>query len=643
MLSAIVLFILLASANAVGNATQCPGGCNCGVTYSDRQLTVSIDCSHGRPFVDEEQLPQQLDSYLSTDHFVEHLTSLSITNTPLTRVPASVCKLFNLTSLNLDRNRLTELPDNCFTKLTKLVTLSAAHNAITGLQNGLFDGLQSLVNLDLPVNQIAYIGLRVFSNSSDLISLRSVDLSHNRLTSLEPWPFYRLILGNETYPVTIKLQYNWISNFTNKLNFHYRCGMKRLYGYLHLDHNRITHIMDIFNAWNLGDPELALLCMANYKTLLVLPQMKVSLAGDTNACDCKDFPIYKVIRINPHSSMLNGVRCRADKFDTAIGISMQVARIPLNEFVCHLSNRCPFSCRCAYRPANATLHVNCSAANLSSLPLDLPPLPKSYAKYKLDFSNNKLLRRLEHRAYFVNTSILDVSNCGFSEISMKVLQKVTHFSSVNVRGNMLESFPREADTVNISARLLIGNNPWMCSCDNSWMIGWLQSLSHQISDPGDIVCRSPSRMYGRNVLKSTVEYFCVDPVKHALTITLSAVSSVAAVILLLVVTGILIYKLRVKVYRRWNFHPFDRDECVGEDMDCDVFLCCSSLDDDPHGRHIVRQTEANGYRVCYHERDFMPGQPILDNIAQAIQRSKRIVCLLSTNFVRRYRVIVIEN
>ena len=142
-------------------------------------------------------------------------------------------------------------------------------------------------------------------------------------------------------------------------------------------------------------------------------------------------------------------------------------------------------------------------------------------------------------------------------------------------------------------------------------------------------------MYGRNVLKSTEEDFCVDPVKHTLTITLSAVSSVAAVILILTITGILIYILRLRVFRRWKFHPFDRDECVGEDMDYDVFLCCSSLDDDPHGSRILREMESNGYRVCYHERDFLPGQLITDNMGHGVEHSKRTVCLISNNFLRR--------
>ena len=638
MLSVLVLLTLVSHVDAADNihVTLSPS-CSCQVTSDYRQLTV--DCGYLHPDVDEEQLSHQLDSMLSADHFVEHLTSLSITDTPLTRVPASVCKLLNLTSLNLDRNKLNELPDNCFNKLTKLVTLRAKRNVITRLQDGLFDGLQSLVNLILMRNQIAFIGLRVFSNSSYLTSLRLLDLGFNRLTSLEPWWYYRCIQGNKKSPVRVLLYDNFISNFTNKLNFSYRCGIKRPYGYLNLSWNRITHISYIFNGWNIGGATIytALMCLINLRG--THPLMRFSFAAETYACDCKDFLFYKAVSVISHSSMLNGVFCNDLSINPDIGQRRQVTTIPLNEFICEQPDRCPSSCRCVYRPANATLHVYCSAANLSSIPLDLPPLPKSYAKYKLDLFNNKLFRHLEHHPYFVNTSILDVSNCGLSEITVEELNDVTRFNLVNFRGNMLESFPRQADTVNISARLRIGNNPWRCACDNSWMIGWLQSLSHQILDTGDIICRSPSRMYGRNVLKSTVKDFCTDLVKHNWTITLSFV---AAVILFLVITGIVAYKLRVKFFRRWKFHPFDRDECVGEDMDYDVFLCCSSLDDDPHGSRILGEMEANGYRVCYHERDFLPGQLISDNIGHGIERSKRTVCLISNNFLQRYCLILIQ-
>ena len=486
MWSVLTLLVLAEQMDVVnGKIAPCPTGCNCQSTSSNTLLYV--DCSQAPPDLDEKQLYHQLDSMLSADNFVEHLTSLSITNTPLTRVPASVCKLLNLTSLNLNNNKLTELPDNCFTKLTKLLTLSIKSNAIVRLQDGLFDGMQSLLSLCLSNNQISVIGLHVFTNSSDLISLRLVDLSHNRLTSLEPWWYYRLILGNKTSEVTVSLNHNLITNFTNKMKFHFRCGMRLVYGRLDIAMNRISHIMDMFNGWNIGRNSflITLYCLKNIENSH--PHLHFNFTGNAYDCDCTDYPLYKLIHFQSRGTMLEGVLCNNSNFRNYLGQQREVITVPLNEFICEQPDGCPSSCRCVYRPANITLHVYCSAADLSSLPLDLPPLTKSYAKYKLDFSNNKLLRRLEHRPYFANTTILDVSNCSLTEFNVDVLKDVSRFSLINLRGNMLQSFPRQTDKVNISAKLLIGDNPWTCSCDNSWMIGWLQSLYDQISDPGNIV------------------------------------------------------------------------------------------------------------------------------------------------------------
>ena len=215
------------------------------------------------------------------------------------------------------------------------------------------------------------------------------------------------------------------------------------------------------------------------------------------------------------------------------------------------------------------------------------------------------------------------------------MKDASRFSVANFRINMLQSFPRDVKSSNISAQLSLGLNPWKCSCDNSWMIEWLQSLSHQISDPADITCNSPARLEGRHVLRSSETDFCVDLIKHTLKITLSVVAPIFAIVVILVITGIVFYKLREKCYKKFKFHPFDRDECIGEDMDYDVFLCCSWEDHDAHGRHIVDLIESNGYRVCYHVRDFRPGSLIMDNIGRSIERSKRTVCLISNNFLQR--------
>jgi len=68
-------------------------------------------------------------------------------------------------------------------------------------------------------------------------------------------------------------------------------------------------------------------------------------------------------------------------------------------------------------------------------------------------------------------------------------------------------------------------------------------------------------------------------------------------------------------------------------MDYDVFLSCSS-DDDLEGHRILEALEADGYHVCYHYRDFRHGS-ISDNTEAFVTRSKRTVCLLTENFIRR--------
>jgi len=614
----------LAFADKTNYTAECPTDCHC---ESDGNYSLSVDCIRSSSDIDGERRYRQLDSLLSRDHFRERLTSLSVTDTNQARVPASVCRMRRLTTLRLERNRITQLPDNCFTKLTNLVTLMLQNNSITRLQDGLFDGLCSLVHLDLSYNQIASIGLRLFSNASDLTSLHGLNLSYNKLTSLEPWWYYRCIGLQASLETIINLGYNLISKFTNEMNFNYRCGMKPPFGNVVLRFNRITHIMDMFKGWNIEDL-LTGLCLFVRRH----GHIKFYLDGNTNACDCVDFPIHKVINMAPRVTFTKGVYCSKEKFHTNTGQPLLATTIPLSEFVCELSDHCPSSCQCVYRPANATLHVYCSSANISSLPLHLPPLPKSYVKYKLDFSSNKLLRRLEHRPYFVNTSILDVSNCRLTKINVEDLKDLAHLQVVNFRGNMLQSFQREANGVNISARLYLGINPWVCSCENSWIIKWLQSLSHQISDPGDITCMSPARIHGKNILTATDEDFCVDPVLRVLKISLPSVLCPVTVFLVIVFA---VYRLRVRLYRRWRFHPFDRDECVGEDMDYDVFLCCSSADHREHGLRILEVIEAYGYRVCFHERDFLPGQLITDNVGQSIERSKRTVCVVTNNFLQR--------
>ena len=605
---------------------HCPTYCRCNSNWNATGLYKYVDC-HGRPDVDPDQLSKQIDLMLF--NVSGSLVELSIANSPMTHVPLSVCRLTTLTQLNLDNNRLTRLPDNCLANLSNLVRFTATDNAIETLQDGVFDGMKKLEFLDLERNRIRSIGLSVFATSSKLSSLFTIILSENNLTSLEPWIYDRGLVGSFERKVRIDLSHNKISKFTNEMGLTDVCRNEKPYAYVNLHNNGLKHVMNILNGWRVDFTQL-LRCynLGKHGANLVLAY------GESKICDCHDYHYYETVTMmNKKYDFRLGSSCNLTDPLTKTSRIVNGLYTDLSLFVCELTERCPARCLCVYRPANNTLHIYCSNRNLTVLPLELPELPGDLTKYKLDFSNNKLLHRLESRDYFVNTSILDVSNCSVDDV--RNWEEIVNIPVISFFGNKLTSLSPSLRSTHITAgKLNLADNPWDCSCDNKWMSDVFVSIADRLTQK--VLCHSPPRLRGRNIIQASDE-FCVDPAREADSQTIITVmSSVAGVTVFLLSVGVIVYRLRVKLYTRFKLHPFDRDECLGEDMNYDVFLSCSSDDNLPHGNRIREHLEQRGYRACYPPRDFIAGDTIYDNIYNSVVRSKRTVCLLTENFRQRF-------
>ncbi|KAK1888051.1 Toll-like receptor 2 type-1 [Dissostichus eleginoides] len=64
-----------------------------------------------------------------------------------------------------------------------------------------------------------------------------------------------------------------------------------------------------------------------------------------------------------------------------------------------------------------------------------------------------------------------------------------------------------------------------------------------------------------------------------------------------------------------------------------VFISYSS--NDHQWTHcLIDQLEACGLQVCYHDRDFLPGRTVLENMSDCIQESQKVLLVLSPEFVR---------
>nr|KAG5685369.1 hypothetical protein BaRGS_013835 [Batillaria attramentaria] len=54
------------------------------------------------------------------------------------------------------------------------------------------------------------------------------------------------------------------------------------------------------------------------------------------------------------------------------------------------------------------------------------------------------------------------------------------------------------------------------------------------------------------------------------------------------------------------------------------------------GNLIPRLEVDLGLELCVHQRDFIPGQNIVDNIVHCVQNSKKVMMLFSTNFAKSH-------
>ena len=357
-------FVMLLTTLSIARSTLlCPKACRCTGGFPATSLTV--DCQRNVN-ISREQLREQLDSLLSSNLTFGHLKSLRIINTPLTNVPRSMCRLTTLTQLNLDYNQLTRLPDNCLSNLADLTLFSASANHITELQNGVFDGLHKLQTLILSSNTISSIGERVFHCSLKLTKLTMVDLEKNRIQTLEPWPIYLGLNGQPGRKTLIILSFNNISAFSNTMGCNTCCDTNAVHVGLHLRQNPIRHLSDMLRGWNTSITQLS--CLFPNQPGRTASFIDISTFHNFMECDCLDFDIYKLAFSPKYSGRLyRSTYCNSP----AALFRKRMAAVPLDQFVCELTEHCPPGCRCVHRPANATLHVYCSNTNLTALPLEL--------------------------------------------------------------------------------------------------------------------------------------------------------------------------------------------------------------------------------------------------------------------------------
>ena len=146
--------------------------------------------------------------------------------------------------------------------------------------------------------------------------------------------------------------------------------------------------------------------------------------------------------------------------------------------------------------------------------------------------------------------------------------------SVYLHENLLTTLPRAITIMNFSfSSLSLYNNPFDCSCDQVWLKDWLTTVSDRLEKSDGIYCNTPARLHGKKIWAVNDTDFCyVNPPDHLDPRVLASALSALLVPVLFITIFLVLLRFRVQSYKMFRFHPFDRDECVGEEMTYDVFI-----------------------------------------------------------------------
>ena len=236
------------------------------------------------------------------------------------------------------------------------------------------------------------------------------------------------------------------------------------------------------------------------------------------------------------------------------------------------------------------------------------------------FSNNHKLKvlRLSHipklnqipeAAMMLHLEILDVSSCGipwFSKADMKYLE------SYKV------------------STLYASDNPFFCSCDLQPFIEWFKHTPKISEDRYLYTCSSGTHL-------DDVELFDCHHLVVILSVTLS-------VILLCAVLCVVAYRRRWTLRWMWYLIRLKRYQQMEEamendpDIEYDAFVSYSNHDYRFVLNHLMPHLEGDEaederFRLALDFREFTPGIPIVDNIVNYINKSRKTLIMLSNNFI----------
>ncbi|XP_030047152.1 toll-like receptor 1 [Microcaecilia unicolor] len=260
----------------------------------------------------------------------------------------------------------------------------------------------------------------------------------------------------------------------------------------------------------------------------------------------------------------------------------------------------------------------------------------------------------------INVKILDLHNNQISNIhkgimALKSLEELnlasnwladlrdcSHFNSLavlNVGMNFLHSlsFHSLQSCQNVRA-INAGNNPFQCDCELRDFINWrTQTAGDILGWPESYKCQYPEHLKG-TLLKDVH----LSEVSCNTAVLLGIVLGTMAALIICILFLCLYFDLPWYVKMTWNWTQTKRrirntnPKDLPQNLTYHAFISYSQHDASWVKDYLIPNLEKGdgSIHICQHERNFVPGRSIIENIINCIEKSYKSIFVLSPNFIQ---------
>ncbi|XP_017132252.1 protein toll [Drosophila elegans] len=303
-----------------------------------------------------------------------------------------------------------------------------------------------------------------------------------------------------------------------------------------------------------------------------------------------------------------------------------------NEETCQYKSadwQCDPRCICWVQQHIRDLIVDCRGSNLGQLP-DLPHT--TLVSTVLKVGNNSLTRLPtidEHRGY-ANVSRLFLADNNLTSLGSgdQLPANLTH---LDVRSNQIQSISEEflefMQLANNTMTLSLSGNPISCDCAALPLLFFVRTNPQRVQDIGSVMCARQKKALQQ------MEAFELCP---SYVLLISCVVGGLVIVGCLITVFYLMFRQELKI---WLYNNnlclwWVSEEELDKDKTYDAFISYSHKDEELIGKLLPKlESGPHPFRICLHDRDWLVGDCIPEQIVRTVDDSKRVIIVLSQHFI----------